>query len=170
MTDTEHLRLLICKDCKTIEPLPDFDGVGADHLLEYLVAPHRTNGLEHIGMLARVEANDWNNFDKQREIVNQLTAKFGGETGLGQEFYDTRDTFKYDALMCFKQHNRNPDCNDYHSDAKRLTPDTADARREAGLDPYRSQRDRYLCDFCPVQSMVEQKYYDNKLKKRRGKK
>lgn len=166
MTDTEHIRLLVCRDCKTIEPLPDYDGdVEHDAMLNYLVEPHRTNGLEHIGMLARVEVSDWNDVQKQREITQQLVAKFGGETGLGHEFYNTRDTFRDDAMTCWRQHNRNPDCSDYHSDGKRLTPGTAQARKEAGLGPYRAKHDRYLCDFCPVQSMVEQKHYDDQMKK-----
>jgi hypothetical protein len=163
---TEHIRLLLCRDCKTIEPLPDYTGDPEhDSMLSYLVKPHRTNGLEHIGMLARVEKSDWDNHPVQMEIAKKLVAQFGGETGLGSEFYNTRDTFREDAMTCFRQHHRNPDCNDYHSDAKRLTPGTAQARKEAGLGPYRSDQDRYLCDFCPVHSMVEQKYYDDQFKK-----
>lgn len=166
MTETEHIRILVCKDCKTIEPLPDYEGDPEhDLLLYYLVKPHCTNGLEHIGMLARVERKDWDDPRIQREIATRLVAKFGGETGLGSDFYNTRDTFRDDAMSCFKQHHRNPDCNDYHSDAKRLTPGTAAARKEAGLGPYRTSHDRYLCDFCPVSSMVEQKYYDDQMKK-----
>jgi len=146
--------------------MPDFDGaVEQDFMLDYLVKPHRTNGLEHIGMLARVEVSDWNDVQKQAEITKQLIAKFDGETGLGHEFYNTRDTFRDDAMTCFREHHRNPDCNDYKTDAKRLTPGTAQARKEAGMAPYRTKHDRYLCDFCPVQSMVETKYYDEQMKK-----
>lgn len=166
MTDPEQIRLLICRDCKTIEPLPDFNGeVERDFMLDYLVKPHRTNGLEHIGMLARVEESDWSDPLKQAEITKQLIAKFGGETGLGSDFYNARDTFREDAMSCFKQHLRNPDCGDYKSDAKRLTPNTAEARREAGMSAYRSNDDRYLCEFCPVHSMVQTKAHDDAAKK-----
>lgn len=166
MTDTEHIRLLVCKNCKTIEPLPDYTGDPEhDHLLNYLVQPHRTNGEEHIGQLATVQADQWNNPVIQREIRKKLVAEFGGETGLGSEFYNTRDTFREDAMSCWKQHQRNPDCNDYKSDQKRLTPGTAEARREAGMSAYRSQHDRYLCEFCPVHSLVQTKAYNDAMKK-----
>lgn len=168
VTDTEHIRLLVCKDCKTIEPLPDYSGDPAhDVLLDYLVQPHRTNGVEHIGMLARVETSDWNDPRIQREISGRLVTEFGGETGLGSDFYNTRDTFREDAMSCWRQHQRNPDCSDYKSDAKRLTPDTAAARKEAGMPAYHTKDDRYLCEFCPVHSLVEQKAYDDAMKKRR---
>lgn len=166
MTDPEHIRLLVCRDCKTIEPLPDYTGDPEhDYLLNYLVAPHRTNGEEHIGMLARVETSDWNDPRIQREISGRLVTDFGGETGLGSEFYNTRDTFRDDAMSCFKQHQRNPDCSDYKSDSKRLTPGTAEARKEAGMSAYRSEHDRYLCEFCPVHSMVQTKAYNDAMKK-----
>jgi hypothetical protein len=166
VTEPEHIRLLVCRDCKTIEPLPDYTGDPEhDHLLNYLVKPHRTNGEEHIGMLARVETTDWNDPRIQREISKKLVTEFGGETGLGSDFYNTRDTFREDAMSCFRQHHRNPDCNDYKSDAKRLTPNTAQERKEAGLGPYHSEHDRWLCDYCPVHSMVMTKKYDDAMKK-----
>ena len=165
MTESEHIRLLVCRDCKTIEPLPDYDGaVEHDHMLNYLVKPHRTNGLEHIGMLARVEASEWNNPRVQAEIAKQLVNEFGGETGLGSEFYNTRDTFKDDAMTCFKQHQRNPDCSDYRADFRKLTPGTNADRKREGMDKYHGPT-RWLCDYCPVNSLVEQKMFDDALKK-----
>lgn len=166
MSEPEHIRLLVCRECKTIEPLPDYVGDPAhDYMLDYLVKPHRTDGQEHIGQLARVAASDWNDVRIQQEISKKLVSEFGGETGLGSDFYNTRDTFREDAMSCWRQHNRNPDCGDYKSDKKRLTPGTADARREAGMPTYRSQHDRYLCEFCPVHSMVETKAYNDQMKK-----
>jgi hypothetical protein len=168
MPETEQVRLLICRDCKTIEPLPDYSGdVEHDYLLDYLVKQHRTNEVEHIGMLARVASSDWNNPAAQAEISKRLVKDFGGETGLGSDFYNTRDTLREDAMSCWGQHLRTPDCNDYKSDAKRLTPGTAQARKEAGMPAFRTKDDRYLCEFCPVHSMVETKRYNDEMKRRR---
>jgi hypothetical protein len=166
VTDSEHIRLLVCRDCKTIEPLADYTGDPEhDHLLNYLVAPHRTEGAEHIGTLALVKISDWNDPRIQREISKELVKSFGGETGLGSDFYNTRDTFREDAMSCWGQHLRTPDCSDYKSDAKRLTPGTAQARKEAGMSSYRSEHDRYLCEFCAVHSLVMTKKYDDEMKK-----
>jgi hypothetical protein len=164
---TEQIRLLICKDCKTIESLPDFEGPPEqDHLLNFLVAPHKwPDGNEHIGMLAKSDKSDWDSPRIREEITRRLAVEVGGETGFSAEYYATRDTFREDALSCFAKHHRNPDCNDYHSDHKRLTPGTAAERREAGMGEYHSIVDRYLCDFCPVHSIVQKKSYDKAMKK-----
>ena len=155
MTD---IRLLACQQCKTIEELPDFEGPAEhDHLLNHSVQRHVTNGTPHIGQLFRVTEKDWANEDAKNEIAKRIAAKLeGGETGLGSPFYDLKNTYQADALACFKAHLRNPACSDYRSDSKRLTPGTAAERKAAGLPEYRSPQDRYLCDFCPVQSLVEQ--------------
>jgi hypothetical protein len=166
MSEPERIRLLVCRDCKTIEPLPDYTGDPEhDHLLNYLVKPHRTNGVEHIGQLANVKASDWNDPRIQSEISKELGQGLGKETGLGSDFYNTRDTFRDDAMSCWRQHQRTPDCSDYKSDSKRLTPGTAEARKEAGMAAYRSEHDRWLCEFCPVHSMVETKKYNDEMKK-----
>lgn len=166
MTDTEHTRLLICRDCKTIEPLADYTGEPEhDVMLDYLAGKHRTNGVEHIGVLARVETADWNDARKQQGIAKELaTALSDGETGLGSEFYNTRDTFLDDAMSCFRQHQRNPDCSDYKSDAKRIMPATAQDRKSEGMGSYRGAT-RWLCEHCPVHSMVTTKAYNDAMKK-----
>ena len=152
----ENIRLLACKDCKTIEELPDFDGKpDDDYLLQHLTSRHITNEQPHIGQLFDIDKDKWNDQEMQRQVVDQIADRFtGGETGLGKEFYDIKNTYTADAFHCWKQHQRNPDCSDYKSDAKRLTPGTAKERREVGLPEYRSNKDRYLCEFCPVHSLV----------------
>ena len=153
------IRLLACGQCKTIEDLPDYEGpVEQDHLLSHLVDRHQTNGHPHFpALLSKVEESDWSDENRKSEIAKQISAKLdGGETGLGSAYYNVKSTFQADALQCFAQHNRNPACSDYKSDKKRLTPGTAAERKAAGLPEYRSPKDRYLCDFCPVQSLVEQ--------------
>lgn len=162
----EQVRLLACQQCKTIEELPDFDGPPEyDHLLGNLVKRHSTNGVQHIGGLFKVPAKQWENENVKRDVSKQIAEKLsGGETGLGSAFYDLKNTFQADALHCWtKEHARNPACSDYRSDKKRLTPGTAAERKAAGLPEYRSERDRYLCDFCPVQTLVEQAYNEKNL-------
>lgn len=154
MTD---IRLLACQQCKSIEELEDFDGPpDYDDLLNTLVSRHRTaSGTEHVGALFRVNKDEWAKEHAQKEILHQIAAKLeGGETGLGHAFYDLKNTFQADALQCWKEHNRNPACGDYRNDSKRLSAGTDAERKSLGLAPHRSTR--FLCDFCPVQSLVEQ--------------
>jgi hypothetical protein len=150
------MRLLACQQDKTIEELPDFAGPAEhDDLLNHLVSRHRTpSGQEHIGALFVVEDEDWKDATKQAQIAQQIAAKLeGGETGLGSAFYDLKNTFQADALACFKAHNRNPACSDYKSDSKRLqSGNEAEIKRETGVTV---RSNRYLCEFCPVQSLVE---------------
>lgn len=165
MADTQ-IRLLACKQCKTIEELPDYEGrPDNDHLLAYALKRHRTNDVAHIGALFKVPEKDWDNDKAKKSITLQVAAKLeGGETGLGSDFYNLKNNFQEDAIACFERHLRNPACSDYKSDSKRLTPDTAAERKEAGLSAYRSAKDRYLCEFCPVQSLVEQAHNLKNLK------
>jgi len=155
-----QIRLLACTVCKTIEELPDFQGLRAeeDHLLNRLVEKHGPPENRHFGQLFTVNQEHWQTEHIKVQIAQQIAQKMnGGETGLGSEYYDVKNTFTEDAMACFKAHQRNPDCNDYKSDSKRLTPGTAADRKAAGLPEYHTAHDRYLCDFCPVQSLVDQK-------------
>lgn len=155
----EELRLLACSVCKTIEELPDYQGrPEGDHLLKRLLENHGPENDRHIGQLFRMPKDTWNKLsnDGKREIAQKIGSQLtnGGETGLGAEFYDVKNTFVDDAHKCFNRHNRNPDCNDYKTDSKRLTPNTQAERKEAGLPAYSHADDRYLCEYCPVHSLV----------------
>lgn len=160
------IRLLACQQCKTIEELPDFDGPPEyDVLLSHLLEKHKTpGGTPHIGQLFDVDKDKWENGDKntpaskvREDVARQISVRLsGGETGLGSPFYALHDTYKEDAMTCWKRHQRIPGCNDYKSEKMRLTPGTNAERKELGLDKYRSDRDVYLCQFCPVHSLVEQ--------------
>jgi hypothetical protein len=159
--DGPRLRLLICHDCKTIEPLPWFDGpVQYDDTLNYRLASHRTgSGEPHHGTLGTVSESSWEDPQKQRQIMKEITkAHAGGETGLGHALYNARSTFQEDALTCWRQHNRTTNCQDYKSDSKRLVPDTRGERRELGLSVKSSARPATsLCNFCPYHSVVMQR-------------
>jgi hypothetical protein len=151
-----NIRLLACTHCKTIETLPDFDGPpDYDRLLQNLVSRHMTpEGYPHIGQLFNVSEEEWAIEGAQTKIRDQIaTALSGGETGLGSAFYDLKDTFVEDAGECFKAHNRNPGCGDYKSDSKILTSGNEKEMKDLGIQ---NNSKRYLCEFCPVHSLVQQ--------------
>lgn len=157
------IRLLWCLVCDTIEELPLFDGKPEDDvLLEILVQRHVfPSGEPHKGHLLRVPQLQWENTETRKRIIEQM--KGGGSKGIDEfdeKFYDTKNTFKDDAMACFNKHLRPSDgCDDFRSESKMLIPDTKAERKDAGLpDPKRAPGPkRYLCDFCPVNSVIEQK-------------
>ena len=154
----DKTRLLRCNQCRTIDALPWYEGPpDGDHLLAALIREKHTDpgGEPHIGVLMNVETQHWNS-PSTREAILARIREVSGHTGLDPDFYEARDTFSEDALKCWRSHHNNPACNEYKSDRKRLTPGTAQERREAGLPEYRSPHDRYLCEFCPVHSLVLQ--------------
>lgn len=143
---SDHIRLLVCRDCRTIEELPDYEGP-ADHdvILDHMVEQHRFPNAEmHIGNLMRVEKRVWENPSAQAEITKQIASQ---TTGLDTEFYATKKTFEEDALKCYTAHHRpDADCGDYRNDKKRIGNPTK-VGWELGMKVW-------LCDFCPVQSWV----------------
>lgn len=154
MSDS-HYRLLVCLVCKTTEQLPDYEGpTAADDTLNYVTSHHKfPSGDPHQGHLMRVEAKHWDSPSTRRAIENQIRES-AGHTGFDTEFYATKDTLSEDAHKCFNAHNRNPGCNDWRSPKKRLSAGTDKERKKLGLPPMASKT--YLCDFCPVRSMVQQ--------------
>ncbi len=159
-----QIRLLICFEDKTIEPLADYEG-NPDHDVELaaLIARHETAGIRHHGNVVKVPEAEWGLREKREQILEQINKGLnGGETGLGSDAYQMVDTFKHDAMECFGKHNRNPACPDYKSESKRLIPNTAAERKELGLvaardyDREGGQKTIYLCDYCPVHSLVQQ--------------
>lgn len=167
MPDT-IVRVLACMECKTVEELSDFEGpFQHDEELAVAVSRHRyPSGDPHKGQLFRIQEQHWHLRGARQEIVQKIREQLEGgdgvETGLGSATYAMVDNFKDDAMKCFAAHHRNPACNDYKSEEKRLVPDTAQERRELGLAPvgtYDSEdrsMTRYLCEYCPVHSLVQQ--------------
>jgi hypothetical protein len=155
-----HIRLLQCMTCTTLEVLPDYEGRPEDDvLLNVLISRHRyPDGNEHFGALHRVEEKHWANADHRKEIEKRISeASQNGTTGFAPSYYHAKDTFKEDAMTCWKQHNRAPGCNDYKSEKKLLKPDTKQDRKEVGLGEARTKV--YLCDFCPVKSLVQEAHF-----------
>lgn len=164
----EKIRLLACKDCRTIEVLDDYTGPKEradeyDVVLNMATEKHK-DGVEripHVGQLFDVPKAAWDTPEAQDQIRQQVIARMepGAETGLGAEAYAIRDNFKADAMLCWEKHLRTPTCSEYKSDGKQLVPDTAAERREAGVvkfDTHNPATQRYLCEYCPVHSLVQQ--------------
>lgn len=166
--DGREIRVLYCMVCDTLEELEPFNGRPEnDTLLEVLVSRHEfPSGERHVGRLLQFPAVYWENQNIRKEIIRQIKgASAQGIDDFQPGFYDSRDTFREDAMKCFQAHLR-PEgaCPDYNSEKKMLVPDTKAERRDVGLpDPRKAPGPkRYLCSFCPVQSFYEGKY--NQLK------
>jgi len=137
--------LLKCNTCGTLEELPDFDGPPErDVLLDALSSRHRTGDMEHLGNLIKISQSDWDNAERRKEILKQVTSN--DTTGFDPEFYATKDTFQQDAMKCFNEHNRPERCIDWQDDRKRLGNPTS-----AG---WNNAPKIYLCAYCPVASRV----------------
>ncbi len=159
---------MICQSCGTVEELPMYDGPPQnDEWLNIKTKEHHTvSGEAHIGGLATVAATDWNNPAVRDEISKKLSTKFampGKAAGLGQSFYDLKSSYLEDAMTCWRGFGRTTDpshCS-YRSESKRLLPDTSAERKDLGLSP-KDRPNTFLCDFCPVQSIVLQKQREAK--------
>lgn len=164
-----EMRVLWCLVCDTLEELPLFDGKPEDdHLLEILVQRHVfPSGEPHKGHLFRVPQLQWEDAEIRKRIIEQV--KGGGSKGIDEfdaKFYDTKNTFKEDAMTCYSRHLRpKADCADYKTEKMMLLPDTKAERKDAGLpDPKKAPGPKnYLCDFCPVHS-----YYVTKARTELG--
>jgi hypothetical protein len=148
------IRVLVCRNCKTIEELPDYEGDPAmDTLLNILVSKHQ-KPVEHIGLLMKFPLKYWVVPKIQDEIVKQIRGGSEGLDAFQTNFYATRNQFAEDSMRCFSDHNRpKGQCPDYKSDKKLLKPDTNAERKDAGLEKAGVTGPKvYLCDFCPVKS------------------
>jgi hypothetical protein len=143
---SDQLRLLVCRDCRSIEELPDYEGpVEHDVLLDHLVGTHQfPNGEPHKGNLMRVEKQWWELPSARKQIMEEL----GLTQGLGDEWYASKRTFEEDAMKCYKTHGRPKEgCIDYCDGNKRLGNPTK-IGWQAGPKVF-------LCNFCPVQVYVD---------------
>lgn len=144
-----NVRLLICHSCRTVDELPDFHGRPEDDvLLDDLIQRHRfPDGNEHMGKLALVEEAVWHDPYKRQAVLEQIKKAVEKSTGFPSEWYATRDTYREDAMRCYKQHSRpKQGCIDYCDSDKRLGNPTR-AGWEAGPRVF-------LCNFCPVETYV----------------
>jgi hypothetical protein len=151
-SDEAQIRLLVCRTCKTIEELPDWDGrVEDDLLLNISVAKH---GDSHTGNLLKFPFRYWAVPKVKEEIVKQIRQGSSGLDIIGEGFYATKSQFGEDAMTCWGLHNRpTGQCDDYKSEKKLLKPPTSAERKELKMEaPGKTGPKVYLCDFCPVKS------------------
>jgi hypothetical protein len=162
MSENEKIRLLICDSCNTIQEVPAYTGnPDNDYLMQYRVAEHQfPSGTFHKLEIGRVDKDDWDRPEVRTQVSKELAyaANPGLGMGLGESFYDVKSTFQEDAMSCWKSWNKPKDSGhcDFRRDNKRLYPDTKHERKEEGLDTG-ARPNIFLCDMCPVQSMVDQK-------------
>ncbi|MET7525652.1 hypothetical protein ACFYSJ_26175 [Streptomyces sp. NPDC005248] len=160
-----QVRLLLCKDCHSTEVLPHFEGdPRQDTVLEYAVAKHQyPNGERHFGRLYPVEGVEedrWHSDSSARDEILKRVWQEEGATGMEPWVCQAVDTLKDDAMQCWRSRNRPETCSDYHSDKNLLTPPTAGDRKSEGLPKWNKSNpsgQRYLCDYCPIRSVNEQR-------------
>lgn len=155
------IRVLICRDCRSTEVLPDFKGDPShDDALIYATEKHAyPNGEKHFGRLyGDIAEAQWNKRDTRDEILRRIWQE-EGHTGMEPWVYSTFETLKLDAMQCWRSRLRPESCSDYRSDKKRLVPPTAADRKSEGIGKYRAstKHTQYLCNYCPINSIVEQK-------------
>ncbi|WP_167503124.1 hypothetical protein [Streptomyces malaysiensis] len=160
-----RIRLLLCKDCRSAEVLPDYQGdPHGDTVLEYATAKHAySNGERHLGRLYPVDGVDedrWHSSPDIRDGILKRVWQEEGATGMEPWVYQAVNTLKADAMQCWRSRHRPETCSDFHSEKKRLVPPTAADRKSEGMpkwDTHNSSAQRYLCDYCPIRSVNEQK-------------
>jgi hypothetical protein len=166
-------RLLVCRECSTIEELPLYDGPkeleAQDPVLDNVVRRHvqRHGDLNPEGAALLVAPEGPCNCNEKtmvdvrggRQGYRKLQGNhtfWGGHkddilkglgerwTGFHPEFYATKDTYREDALKCYNQHRRPKGT------------DCIDWRSDhKRLTPAEWRgREVYLCDFCVVASTV----------------
>lgn len=149
-----EVRLVVCRDCRSIEELPPYNGpVQRDILLEDTLSRHMTEWSTHEVALIKVPESFWKNPTVKERITKQIS--LGGSKGIeelegAEDYYGTRDTYREDALKCFARHNR-PDagCIDWHNPDKRIGNPTHEG--------WKTGPRVYACDFCPVAAWVQKK-------------
>jgi hypothetical protein len=158
------IRLLVCKTCVSIQPIPDYQGnPDHDELLHARVTEHQYPGSHptrgHDMELGRVSERSWNDPEKRHGIIAEIEKNVGtGQgAGLGDQHYDVQSTFMDDAMRCWRiAHNRTTDCGDYMSDRMTLLADSVAERKDLGLDPKQRAKLK-LCQFCPYHATVQQR-------------
>ena len=164
------MRLLVCKKCKSIEEVPDYDGPDGgintaeyDHTLRFFIDQHmeKSCSKDH-WIMYNLPTKYWIIPKVKASIEKQIQEGAQGLDVFGTNFYATKANFTADAMSCWIKHNQTKDCSDYKTDRMQLKPDTAAERMQAGMEKESSGPKVYLCDFCPVKSIVQEKAFNKK--------
>lgn len=166
MTTTErveNVRLLQCMTCKSVEQMPDFEGMPEDdHLLQYIDEKHGGQTEQpHHRALHRINKTHWDDRAIRKQIHTQMWAD---TKGFVPEYYAIKDTLLEDAQKCFSSHKRSVPCIDYQDRSKRLGNPAAGLRRQLSRELRRDLTGGgpkvFLCSFCPVQGYVDRAKLD----------
>lgn len=165
------MRLLVCKKCKSIDEVPQYEGpeggensVQYDYHLKFFVDQHlnRTCG-NGDRIVYHLPTKYWIIPKVKESIVAQIQEGSSGLDVFGTNFYDTKSNFSSDAMNCWiREHKQTKDCADYKSEKKVLKPGTAKERMDLGLEKESTGPKVYLCDYCPVKSLVQEKAFKKK--------
>lgn len=156
------MRVLRCDECATIDQMPDWtEGPDSDPYLPSVVEHHKN----HHGQLFRLPVGLWLDDQSRRKIIEQIQRKSPlGLAEIDSTIYEVRDQFAVDAMACYNAHQRPKDgCSEFRGSHKQLKPDTAKDRKELGLQPLHGGPKVYLCDWCPVRSVLSQKINDKRI-------
>lgn len=166
-----HMRVLKCIKCRSVEEVPDYEGPeGGENTMEYdgtlkfFTDQHIHKGCKRDDFMTLRFATKFWIIPKVKEgIIAQLNEGAQGLDVFGTNFYDTKSNFTADAMSCWiKEHNQTKDCGEYKSDKKRLKPGTSVERAALGLEKEGTGPKVYLCDYCPVKSLVQEKAFKKK--------
>lgn len=143
------LRLLACRECKSIEEIPDYEGNPRnDVLLQDTLSRHMTEWSTHEVALIKVPVKWWQDKTIQPQLIKQISQ--GGSKGLDEldaEYYASKATYADQAMECFNRHQRPKEgCIDWHEHDKRIGNPTTEG--------WKTGPKVYVCDFCPVSSWV----------------
>lgn len=175
---SRRLRLIVCPACETVEPVewcaqeaganPDCGHHQCDEALQSRMIEHTvsqaTGHYFHATIgLFDVDEDEWNRLTTRKEILKNLRPP-GDATPYGADMYDLKNNFQQDASACWKAHGRTKNCQDWRSASKRLVPPTKELRKELGLETRDKKRptSAFLCDYCPVRSIMQQRVNDAK--------
>lgn len=164
------MRLLVCKKCKSVEEVPQYEGPDGgensaeyDSSLRFFIDQHMAKGCKKDNwIMYSLPTKYWIIPKVKESIVKQIEEGAQGLDVFGTNFYATKENFTADAMTCWiKEHNQAKDCSDYKSDKKLLKAGTDKERAEAGMEASGGPK-VYLCDYCPVKSVVQEKAYKKK--------
>jgi hypothetical protein len=166
-----HMRLLKCIKCRSIEEVPEYEGPEGgkntaefDLTQKFFTDQHVSKGCTREDFITiDLPKRFWIIPKVKESIIAQLNDGAQGLDVFGTNFYNVKANFTADAMNCWmKEHAQTNDCADYKSDKKLIKPDTAKERLEAGLEKESRGPKVYICDYCPVKSIVQKKAFTKK--------
>jgi hypothetical protein len=164
-------RLLKCMKCRTIDEVPDYEGPEGgkgsaefDIGLKFFTDQHVNKGCTREDFATYEYPTRFWVIPKIKEgIMAQINEGAQGLDVFGTNAYAMKENFSADAMTCWMtEHNQTLDCGDYKSDKKQLTAGTDRERISLGLEPLNKGPKVYLCDYCPMKSKVQGKYFKKK--------